>query len=221
MRIPRFSFRAGAAGAVVTAALLASCTAARPVAGKLGIDEWASGPVRWLLLPRERRALQRSVSAGEVVEFIEEFWRRRDPDPGTPGNPYRDEFLRRVEDADLLYAELGRRGSLTDRGRTVVLLGAPSNLQVTSRPALSWDPKSKRGHRTLTRVVSIETWGYRIDDLPPRTLEMLQEYEKKADSRLNLTLTFIIDQDRAKLSAGESLLQHVKRAAIYESRQAE
>jgi GWxTD domain-containing protein len=167
------------------------------------------------LSQRERHELQRVNSAGEAVTFLEEFWRRRDPDPDEPGNPFRDEFLRRVQDADLLYAESDLRGSLTDRGRTVILLGAPSNLQVSSRPALSWDPKSKNGHRTSTRPVTVETWGYRIEDLPPWTLEMLREKEKQSGNPLNLTLTFLIEQDRATLLEGEALLQQVKRAASY------
>ncbi|MFL6192760.1 MAG: hypothetical protein ACJ75H_01215 [Thermoanaerobaculia bacterium] len=55
----------------------------RPVSG-VGLDE---GPTRWLMLPEEARKYRRLRTTREVVDFVEEFWRRRDPDPGRPGSP--------------------------------------------------------------------------------------------------------------------------------------
>ncbi|MDX1384910.1 MAG: GWxTD domain-containing protein, partial [Thermoanaerobaculia bacterium] len=81
------------------------------------LEQWAQGPVRWLLLPAEERELRRLDDPASAATFVERFWARRDPDPTTPGNPYREAFAQRVEAADLLYEEPELRGSLTDRGR--------------------------------------------------------------------------------------------------------
>jgi GWxTD domain-containing protein len=58
--------------------------------------------------------------------FIEEFWKRRDPDPDTPANEYRIEYEERVERASVMFHGEGRPGWLTDRGRIYVLFGPPS-----------------------------------------------------------------------------------------------
>lgn len=58
--------------------------------------------------------------------FIEEFWKRRDPDPDTPANEYRIEYEERVERASVMFHGEGRPGWLTDRGRIFVLFGPPS-----------------------------------------------------------------------------------------------
>jgi GWxTD domain-containing protein len=58
--------------------------------------------------------------------FIEEFWKRRDPDPDTERNEYRIEYLDRVEKAGALFRGEGRPGWLTDRGRIYILFGPPS-----------------------------------------------------------------------------------------------
>jgi GWxTD domain-containing protein len=58
--------------------------------------------------------------------FIEEFWKRRDPDPDTPANEYRIEYEERIERTSVMFHGEGRPGWLTDRGRIYVLFGPPS-----------------------------------------------------------------------------------------------
>src|SRR3954467_9414813 len=71
--------------------------APRPPASGAGLDE---GPTRWLMLPEEEHQYRRLRTTREVVDFIEEFWRRRDPEPDKPGNPFAKTFYERVEAAD-------------------------------------------------------------------------------------------------------------------------
>ena len=103
----------------------------------VGLDE---GPTRWLMLPDEQRKFRRLQTTREAVDFIETFWRRRDPDPNVPGNEFSKTFYERVEAADRLYTEGATRGSLTDRGRALVLLGPPPILRYGQKKVPAWDP---------------------------------------------------------------------------------
>lgn len=60
--------------------------------------------------------------------FLGEFWRVRDPTPGTPVNEARDQFYKAVGFADEKFRERGRGtvpGWKTDRGRVFVRNGTP------------------------------------------------------------------------------------------------
>lgn len=169
------------------------------------LGAWAAGPVSWLLLPSERRELRHIDSALGSVHFIEDFWQRRDPDISVPGNPARSTFNLRVDAADRLYAEPGRRGSLSDRGGALILLGSPSHLHVTSRPALNWDPREKRGRRVTRSEQSYEIWGYRLEDLPPALTEMVRR--RHGAEPVRLQLTFARGKERTYLVQGAELLE--------------
>jgi len=93
----------------------------------LAMDEsWADGPVHYLMTSDERDAYERLSDTVARSEFVSEFWKRRDPNPETPENEFRDEFERRVAFADQRMAQDETRGSLTDRGQVFVLLGPPT-----------------------------------------------------------------------------------------------
>jgi GWxTD domain-containing protein len=57
-------------------------------------------------------------------EFIDDFWTKRDPDPETEANEFREEFDRRLEYVNKRFNE-GRKGVNTDRGRVYFYLGPP------------------------------------------------------------------------------------------------
>jgi GWxTD domain-containing protein len=71
----------------------------------------------------------------EKPEFIEKFWKRRDPDPSTEENEFKDEYLGRLSSADRLFFGEGRSGRLTDRGRIYILFGPPDQRSTTSSAA--------------------------------------------------------------------------------------
>ncbi len=64
--------------------------------------------------------------------FIDLFWARRDPSPGTPANEMKDEFDARVAYADKSFPQGRTRGSMTDRGHVLILLGPPAHISRTS-----------------------------------------------------------------------------------------
>lgn len=173
---------------------------------------WAEGSVGWLFQLDERRRFQRVRTSPQALAFIESFWRRRDPDLETPGNPYAEEFFRRVQEADLLYNEEHRVGSLTDRGRVFILLGPPSRISVTQRaaPALGGAERRARGEAATARV-TVETWGYVELDLGTEMWSRLFEGGAAAQ---RVELAFVTEDRRTRLISGEELLEVAASAAL-------
>lgn len=62
-------------------------------------------------------------------KFLFEFWRRRDPDPGTPANEYKDEYFHRVDYAARNLSIGVREGWKTDRGRVYIVYGAADEME--------------------------------------------------------------------------------------------
>ncbi len=181
--------------------LLAACSGVANPRLSRPVRQWAEGPVRWLLLPAEERELRRLRSDSEAAVFVAEFWRRRDPDPTLPGNRARELFEQRVTAADRQYPEQGQRGSLTDRGRALVVLGPPSLLRVGRRTSPAWAPTRASTGPMPVRHLVIETWEYRPQDLPPRLAERLAGRGEDG-----ITLTFVLGEHTRLLEGEEALL---------------
>jgi GWxTD domain-containing protein len=82
--------------------------------------------VRYTITAEERKAFL--ALAPEAREpFIEDFWARRDPTPGTAANEYRTDYYDRIERANRLFSGGGSPGWLQDRGRVYITLGPPDN----------------------------------------------------------------------------------------------
>ncbi len=80
--------------------------------------------VRHIITGQEEKAFLK-IPDSEKDQFIEEFWKRRDPDPESEENEFKIEYLKRVEEAARLFARESRAGWLTDRGRIYILFGPP------------------------------------------------------------------------------------------------
>ncbi len=83
---------------------------------------------RLIMTGAEQDIFEHLPDAASRREFIEDFWARRNPDPTSDVNSFRQEFERRIEYADKHFAE-GRKGSDTDRGRIYVFLGSPDRVE--------------------------------------------------------------------------------------------
>jgi GWxTD domain-containing protein len=89
-------------------------------------EDWADGPVRYLLTSDQKKDFERLSDPVSRSEFIAQFWKARDPRPETVANEAREEFERRAAFADAHFAQDEKRGSMTDRGMVFVLLGPPT-----------------------------------------------------------------------------------------------
>ncbi len=64
--------------------------------------------------------------------FLREFWKRRDPTPGTPYNEFKDQHFQRINHANERFStKLGDKtdGWMTDRGRIYIRYGEPDEIE--------------------------------------------------------------------------------------------
>ncbi len=87
------------------------------------MKEWPNGPAGFLLTKKEKKEYAKLKSDAEAQAFVELFWAKRDPDLETAVNEFKQEFERRVEYADAHFGYGKIRGSLSDRGRTLIVMG--------------------------------------------------------------------------------------------------
>jgi GWxTD domain-containing protein len=78
------------------------------------------------IITKEERKIFLELPDSARDDFVAEFWKRRDPDPGTPRNEFKIEYEDRVAKAGAMFHGEGRQGWLTDRGRIFILFGPPS-----------------------------------------------------------------------------------------------
>src|SRR5262245_3377301 len=93
-------------------------------------DDWHH-EVQYIITAEEISAYQGLKTTAERTNFISQFWQRRDPTPGTPRNEFREEFYRRVEYANMNFADPNNpshNGMETDRGRFYVMFGPPDRI---------------------------------------------------------------------------------------------
>lgn len=81
--------------------------------------------VRYLITKAEKKQFYSLTNDQERSEFIDNFWKKRDPDPATEENEFKDEYLKRIEEANHLFRGDSSPGWLSDRGRVYILIGPP------------------------------------------------------------------------------------------------
>lgn len=100
--------------------------------------DFAKGPYQHLMTNDERKQWAAISTDAAAEQFINLFWARRDPTPGTPANEFRDAVNQRVEVADSRFGQGRTKGSLTDRGKVFILMGSPTKLRrATSEPTMT------------------------------------------------------------------------------------
>ena len=87
---------------------------------------WLEEEVVYIIAETERQAFLRLEGEDLRDAFVEAFWERRDPNPTTAENEYREEHYERIAYANEFYGrDTGRAGWRTDRGRFHIVLGPP------------------------------------------------------------------------------------------------
>ncbi|HVB34488.1 MAG TPA: GWxTD domain-containing protein [Patescibacteria group bacterium] len=121
--------------------------------------KWITGPISYIITPQERKAFLQLQTNGEREQFIEEFWARRNPSPGSEENTFKDDFYRRIAYANEHFSS-GIPGWRTDRGRIYIMWGPPD--QVDSHPSGGTyeRPAAEGGGETNTYPFSDWTYNY-------------------------------------------------------------
>lgn len=175
--------------------------------------DWGNGPARWLMTREEQRAWANIQTDDQAKDFVELFWARRDPTPGTWQNEFKAEFDQRVKYADEHYGQRGERGSMTERGRALVVLGFPPNsaLQIAQSTAGSGanvgptpDEPNQSGHQNVTlRLGNRDEWKWEGRDaqqrfgMPRVDIVFVQDPNTMAWKRDTQRPDFILANDNA------------------------
>jgi GWxTD domain-containing protein len=90
-------------------------------------DRWLNEEVAYIITDKERAAFQRLTSDEEREMFVEAFWERRNPNPGSPENKFKEGYYRRIAYANEHFAT-DRPGWKTDRGHMYIIYGPPDEI---------------------------------------------------------------------------------------------
>lgn len=125
---------------------------------KKAYKDWLEKDVTYVITDEERKAFKKLATDDERERFIEEFWRRRDPDPDTDENEFKEEYYERIAYANEHFAS-GIPGWKTDRGRIWIMYGKPDERE-THPSGGSYDRPSYEGGGSTT-TYPFEIWFYR------------------------------------------------------------
>ena len=119
---------------------------------------WLNTDVAYIITKDEKRAFMALTTDEERENFIENFWRRRDPNPDTEENEYREQYYERIAYANEHFSS-GIPGWKTDRGRIYIAWGKPDSIE-THPTGGAYDRPSWEGGGSTT-TYPFEVWWYR------------------------------------------------------------
>jgi GWxTD domain-containing protein len=119
---------------------------------------WLDQDVAYIISDEERKAFRNLSNDEERDSFIEQFWLRRNPNPDSPDNEFREEHYRRIAYANEHYPA-GKPGWKTDRGHIYISFGAPDSIESHPSGGAYNRPMDEGGGETST--FPFEVWHYR------------------------------------------------------------
>jgi GWxTD domain-containing protein len=119
---------------------------------------WLEQDVTYIISDDERKAFKTLSNDEEREAFIEQFWLRRNPNPDSPENEFREEHYRRIAYANEHYAA-GKPGWKTDRGHIYIAFGKPDSVDSHPSGGSYQRPMDEGGGETST--FPFEVWHYR------------------------------------------------------------
>jgi GWxTD domain-containing protein len=125
---------------------------------KTAYKTWLEQDVAYIISDEERKAFKSLSNDEEREAFIEQFWLRRNPNPDSPDNEFREEHYRRIQYANDHYAA-GKPGWKTDRGHIYISFGAPDSIDSHPSGGSYQRPIDEGGGETST--FPFEIWHYR------------------------------------------------------------
>ncbi len=119
--------------------------------------KWLTTDVKYIIRDEERSVFLKLSTPEEKEAFIEQFWYRRDYNPRTKVNEFKEEHYRRIAFANERF-QSGKPGWMTDRGRVYIVQGEPDYIERHPSGG-SYERKFKEGGgRTFT--YPFEVWYY-------------------------------------------------------------
>lgn len=139
-------------------------------------QKWMTEDVAYIIADEERAAFKRLQTNEEREKFIEQFWLRRDPTPGTAKNEFMEEHYRRIAYANQHFAA-NVSGWKTDQGRIYITYGPPDEKE--SHPAEGYEEWLYHyiegiGDNVIVRFVKSPEDGYYRMAVDPRAPLLLK-----------------------------------------------
>lgn len=97
-------------------------------------EKWLNEDVAYIITPRERAAFEKLTTDAERNKFIEQFWERRNPHPGSAVNTFKQQHYRRLAYANEHFATGSNPGWHTDRGHVLIVYGTPDQIDSHKTP---------------------------------------------------------------------------------------
>src|SRR5213080_3399419 len=120
--------------------------------------KWLNEDVRWIITDDERKAFMQLSNEEEREKFIEAFWDRRNPNPDSEDNEFKEEHYRRIAYANEHFAA-GIPGWKSDRGRIYIVYGPADEVESHPSGGSYERPMEEGGGETST--YPFEDWRYR------------------------------------------------------------
>ena len=98
-------------------------------------QHWLDEDVRWIITDEEGGTFKKLTADDERKHFVEQFWLRRDPTPGTAENEFKEEHYRRIAYSNVHFATQ-IMGSLADRGRIYIRYGLPDEIHAQTENSI-------------------------------------------------------------------------------------
>jgi len=120
--------------------------------------KWIDEEVPYIITKEERDAFKKLSTDEEKETFVEDFWNRRNPNPGSQENEFKEEYYRRIAYANEHFAS-GIPGWKADRGRIYIMYGPADEVDSHPSGGTYVRPQEEGGGQTST--YPFETWRYR------------------------------------------------------------
>lgn len=135
-------------------------TAATPENSVMSISEfeyrWMNYPVsfedidlaidqlQYIATESELKKMRKGATAADKQKRFIEFWKSKDPSPGTTRNEVMNVYYRRIEYANKIYSNQYMTGWKTDMGMVFIIFGLPNNVdrhpyEMDTKPYEVWD----------------------------------------------------------------------------------
>jgi GWxTD domain-containing protein len=134
--------------------------------------QFAKGPAQFLMTKDEQAQWKNVKTDDDAKKFIDDFWARRGPQAKT-------EFEAKVKYSDEHFAEPRRKGSMTDRGHVLMVLGGPAK-RTQSSPTIQAAPKinpssavDANEDSTAEQPRARQVWSYEAGKTPNLPMPVL------------------------------------------------
>ena len=122
---------------------------------------WLEEDVVYIITDDERKTFLRLSTNEEREQFVEMFWQKRNPNPESPDNEFKEEHYRRIAYVNARYAS-GLPGWRTDRGHIYIMWGPPD--ETDSHPSGGAYERLPEEGGGSTTAYPFEDWRYRHID---------------------------------------------------------